>query len=295
MRASSSGLRHSSSVRRANAASSSATSAALFVARSFSEPKRSSATRSARPSSVQRSTQYLSGCRQQIISHRPSAHLIVRGERVGQRRARLAEGRALPVRALHGRQHVRTDHPQRRADERHVDDRALARSFTPEQRARDAERQLRAAIAIADRTALRDRLGKTLRGDGLLDRATRPERCRVVRRRVGVRAAHAVAVPTRVDQARVDCAQRVDAEPEPVEHRRQEVGEEHVGVLDELEERGAAFVGLEIDGHALLVAVGHLHRIVDRRRVGPRQHETAVTVAALRVLDLDHLRTPVRE
>jgi len=85
------------------------------------------------------------------------------------------------------------------------------------------------------------------------------------------------------------------AETQAVEHRRQEVGQEHVRGLDQLQQDGSPLVSLEIDGHAALVAVDHLHGVVDRRRAGAGKDETAIAVATLGMLDLDDLGTPVRQ
>src|SRR5437016_4684963 len=77
----------------------------------------------------------------------------------------------------------------------------------------------------------------------------------------------------------------------------QEVGEEHVGALDQADEERAALVGPEVDADAALVPPELLDDEVASRR--PRDHaardQAADRIAMAGVLDLDHLRAPVAE
>ena len=86
--------------------------------------------------------------------------------------------------------------------------------------------------------------------------------------------------------------------PKLREGRRQEVGEEHVGRLDEAEQQVAAFGRRDVEADAPLPAVVHLHRLVHAARADlqdPLAREAAVAVAGDGVLDLDHVGTPVGE
>ena len=85
------------------------------------------------------------------------------------------------------------------------------------------------------------------------------------------------------DEPRVLLAQDAVAETEAFEHPRAELLEEHVVALDELEERRAPALLLQVQAGAPLVAV---EREEHRRSVAPhRGHHTKV-VPALGVLDL---------
>ena len=133
-------------------------------------------------------------------------------------------------------------------------------------------------------------------GQRVAEPAARPERGRVVRRRVGVGAAHAVAVTAGVDQP--TGSPRAGRRPRGCSCSRLD-GSELVRNTSAGSTRprriAAPFLRLEVEAHAALPAVGHLHRDVDvsRGRADPLRHEAAVPVAVHRVLDLDDVGTPV--
>ena len=89
----------------------------------------------------------------------------------------------------------------------------------------------------------------------------------------------------------------VDIDVQLLAHGRQLVREEDVRLFDESVEDGEPVRVREVQPDALLPTVGVLeqdgHATAEPDRANLRQ--TAHGVAALGVLDLDHVRTPVRE
>ena len=109
--------------------------------------------------------------------------------------------------------------------------------------------------------------------------------------RVLVGSAGAKALHLRVDDARVDSADHVVAEPQPLNGARREILHHDVGtlrhVLDELE----PVLGLQVDGDGFLVGVEQQEIPgVLALAGGPAQREAA-RFAALRVFHLDDLGT----
>src|SRR6266568_6009527 len=72
---------------------------------------------------------------------------------------------------------------------------------------------------------------------------------------LGVGAGAAETLDGGVDQPGIQPRERVPAEAEPLEGTGAEVLHDHVGVIGHLQEERAATLGLEIEGHTLLVRV----------------------------------------
>jgi hypothetical protein len=90
-------------------------------------------------------------------------------------------------------------------------------------------------------------------------------------------------------QPRVELAQPLICEPEPVHHPGPEVLHQHVGPLDQPGQDVAVGVGLEVEDQRLLVAVGR-HEVRRLARVaGPHERRApAAGVVAGGRLHLDH-------
>src|SRR5690606_10701566 len=100
----------------------------------------------------------------------------------------------------------------------------------------------------------------------------------------------AVAADAHQYQPRVVAAQHVVAEPEPLERARTKVLDQEVGLADQLADELAAFVGLQVDTHGLLVA--QHARAIERLSLVLQAH-VAGRIAFGR-LDLDDLGPEVR-
>ena len=127
------------------------------------------------------------------------------------------------------------------------------------------------------------------------DAGATPERERVVGALVGVGPAGALARAPDIDDARIVRPDVVDVDAQLGDHARELVGEEHVGGRRELGEDVETFVGREVEREALLAPVGVLEQRMDvgRNVDDSAGCETAHRVAALDVLDLDHLGAPI--
>ncbi len=224
----------------------------------------------------------------------PVLGLVVGDEGIGPE----AVGRRPRHRDVHQQRqrHCLAHRPEPGAEQRHVDDGRLARAFAVEERAHDPAGDGHRADRVAEAGA--GRVGHVV-VVGALDperdaRAT-PERERVVRALVGVGSACALTRAPHVDDLRVVRPNVVDLDAQLREHARELVREEHVGGRDELGEDLETLVGREVEREALLPPVGVLEQRmhVGGNRDGSRRRETAHGVAALDVLDLDHLGTPV--
>ena len=97
---------------------------------------------------------------------------------------------------------------------------------------------------------------------------------------VAARAVDAVAGRAQVDEVGVDREQRVRIEAQSLDHAGAERDEHRVGVAHELVHDGAALVGVDVDGDALL-ALQHLHRA----HLGER--DDVADGVAVELLDLD--------
>ncbi len=131
--------------------------------------------------------------------------------------------------------------PHRRAEQRHVDDRRLARAFALEQRGRDTACEVRAARGVAERAAWLHELAARGR-EHVREAATRPVRNRVEAALIAIGTFEALPRTDRVHALGVDRPDVVGVEPQLGARRRQEVRDVHVGPLDQLVERGAALV-----------------------------------------------------
>ena len=108
---------------------------------------------------------------------------------------------------------------------------------------------------------------------------TRPRRIRTVAAEARDRAPH---------QARIVARNRVVAEPEPLHRADAEIFDQDVGGADERTGRGHALGALEIEHHALLVAID---RAEGRAVLDPAP--AAERIAAVGRFHLDHLRAEI--
>src|SRR5437773_2970914 len=199
--------------------------------------------------------------------------------------------------AVHeGGDDVGREHPQGRAEERDVELDALAGLLAPEERRRHAARDAHPADEVAEGGPLLH-VGPAGRREPVRDPAPRPERHAVVSAAARVGPARALAVALGVDEARVHAPQVLVGDAEALARVGQEVGQEHVGALDQAVEERAAVVGPEIDADAALLPPELLDDEVAARRPGDHaaRDQAADRVAVARVLDLHHLRAPVAE
>ena len=102
-----------------------------------------------------------------------------------------------------------------------------------------------------------------------------------------VRPVGAEALDRGVDQPRVQLRQHLVAEPQPVQRAGPEILHQHVGLGDHLPEQLLALLGLQIERQAALVGVQHQEE--QAVAVGAVAHVGARDVAALRLLQLDHV------
>ena len=227
--------RHSASVCAANTSSSSATHSSRFSKRAMPLSKRGSAIMSAPaevPAEVGPEPVGL-----QHVQEEPAAVLrpVAVDDRV-RRLVRLKPGISCRCRrssslleTMSGRQD-----PHGRAEQRDVDDRRLAGALAAEERRRRCPpAMVMAAGRVAEGGALHDgRVGAGGR-ERVGDAAARPERRGVVAALLGVGPARALAVAAHVDDLGVDGRMSSTSIRSLPPRRRQEVGEEDVGVLDQ--------------------------------------------------------------
>src|SRR5262249_56301931 len=123
------------------------------------------------------------------------------------------------------------------------------------------------------------------------DAPPRPERRAVVPPASRVGPAPALTGAARVDEPRIDGAQVVPGDAQPLAGVVEEAGEEDVGAGDEPVEQGATLRMPEIDADAALVAAEVLDEEVAAGRAGDeaRGDESADRVAEARLLDLHDL------
>ncbi len=163
---------------------------------------------------------------------------------------------------------------------------ALAGGAALVERAQDADRHHHAGAGVTERRAGPNRRAVGLAGDA--HGAARGLRDHIEGEVLLVRAPFAEALDLAIDDAGVDGADRVIAKADALDRAGRHVFDHDIGsprhVLDQ---RQAAF-GFEVDSDRLLVGVElkEIIRIRAARRPGKRG---AAGLAALRVLDLDHL------
>src|SRR5690606_7921409 len=179
----------------------------------------------------------------------------------------------------------------RRLGHRDVDEATLAGAASVLERGEDADRAEEAAADVGDLHARRLR--------GAADGAREPEHAaarnvvEIVARAILERAVLAVARDGAVDEARVVLLERLIAEAEALHHAGTVALDEHVVLGDELEERGAPGLALEVEDDAALAPVEpveHRAHPVVRERVGG-----ARAVAEAGVFELVDLGAQVAE
>jgi hypothetical protein len=116
--------------------------------------------------------------------------------------------------------------------DRHLQPPALAGARTIEQRADDAERHQHAGAGVADRRAGLDRPAVALAGDAHCPANSLCDR--VERQALLVGAAVSEALDLGIDDARIDRADDIVAEPEPLDRAGREVLGEDIGLLHHL-------------------------------------------------------------
>jgi hypothetical protein len=165
---------------------------------------------------------------------------------------------------------------------------ALLRLLAFEQRRQDAERTEQARGQVGDRNSDPHRSLTGQAGDR--HQPAHALRDLVKTGPVLVGAVLAEPRDAAVDDARIDLLEVVVVDLEPPLHVGPEILNHDVGLLHHPQERGAALLALQVEGHAPLVAVQILE-------VGPFSR-TAGRVAALLVgrhFDLDDIRAPIGE
>jgi len=157
----------------------------------------------------------------------------------------------------------------------------------------DAQRRHQPAVGVAGAHAQIDRRLIWLAEPGH-DASERLHRH--VERRLAHLAEAAVPGIGSVHQTWIDRAELLVAELPAVEQLDPHIGEEHIGLLDEAVHDVATCRLLQVERHALLVAIDHqevLVPITDRHRLDAAH--SAALIAALRPFDLDDLGTEVGE
>ena len=185
---------------------------------------------------------------------------------------------------------LEVEHRDLRFEQRGLHPLALAGDLAFKQCGQDAHRAEVPGTQIGQRNADPHRAVFGLAGHA--HQAAHPLGNRIEARPVGVRAVLPKARNAGVDEARVDRAQLVGADAEPVLDVGAVVLDEHVGLLDELMQDRHAFRLLHVQGQAFLVAVQVL--VVGAVVVAPADHVVAAGGAG-RDLELDDTRTHVGE
>ena len=161
---------------------------------------------------------------------------------------------------------------------------AAPRLVALEKRGQDADDAVGRGADIDDRRAGAQRPPRRSRHEG---KPAHHLRQLVERRPVLVRPGQET-LDRHDDEARIGRLQRIEAEPEPVHRAGCVIVEAHIGRAHELEEDRLALRRLEVDRDAALVAV----EVVVAR---PRARHAPRLVAAVRVLDLDHVGAEIGE
>ena len=146
-----------------------------------------------------------------------------------------------------------------------------------------------AGAEIADRQAHRSRRPVRLAGD--VHDPAHPLRDQVEAAAPGMGPVIAEAGELGIDEARVDLAQILEAEPGARHHRRPIILDQHVDAGGELDEQRLSLGLLVIEGDALLVAVDVAEIGVALGAVAPGAHR----IALARALELDHLGPHISE
>ena len=168
---------------------------------------------------------------------------------------------------------------------RHLDMLAAPGLMALLDRGEDADRHLHAGAAVADRRKHEGR--RVFRKAGDAHRPAHRLRDRLVALEPAIRAIAAEALDRRVDEARVEVAQHVPAQPEPVHRARPEIFQQHIGLLDDLLEQPLPLLGLEVERQAPLVGVEQQEKeAVGALDVGVHGSRH---IAALRLFELDHV------
>ncbi len=258
--------------------------------------KRSSAIHSRWSTTRQNSGQYRSAWRKPRAMKWPSRGAVLVRQRVRRGEVALVRQVVDVEHARAGDRHAHRPHPSRH--QRHVDDGADTSALALEQRGADAPGERHARLQVAEagtRHRRRELLPRRRDADGGA-RAT-PVRDPVEAPLPGERSARALGRPPAVHDPRV-AAHHVgglDAELGP--RRRQEVRDEHIGRVDERHQDVAALVGVDVDADGPLATVADLEEV--RHALDPSRHppgrDLADRIAPRRVLDLQHLGTPVGE
>src|ERR1700683_4724829 len=102
------------------------------------------------------------------------------------------------------------------------------------------------SAAITECSALSDWHVRPLRSQGLTHSATGPESCGVIRCFRRVRSSNPEPMASCINEVRVHLSQVIKPKIESIQRGRQEIGKEHVGCLDELQENFATFDGLYV-------------------------------------------------
>ena len=187
-------------------------------------------------------------------------------------------------------------HPD--GEQRHVDRGGLARALAVEQRAHDPAGDRHRADRVAEGRRRAGDAGGVGRLEAHGDAGAVPVGEGVVGALVGVGPALALARAPHVDDVRVVGADVVHVHLQLGPHARHLVGEEDVAGRRQLVEDVEPLRGGEVEADALLAAVGVLEQHVDVRlqeRQAAALQQAPHGVAALDVLDLDHLGSPVGE
>jgi hypothetical protein len=163
---------------------------------------------------------------------------------------------------------------------------ALAGSIALQERGENADRGEQACGQIGDRNADADR--PVTRQSGDRHQAAHALRDLVESRPVGVRAILAKAGNAGIDQARIDLAQRLVVDTEPLLHSRAEILDQHVGFFDQTLEGGEPFRRLQVERDAALVAM----QVLKIRSVARPAHRL---FGVRRRLDLDDIGAPIGE
>ena len=181
-----------------------------------------------------------------------------------------------------------------RFQHRHVDPLALAGPLLLDEGGRNGEGGGDAAHGVADRVANPQRCGVGRAGDTHDTGQSLDDL--VVGGIVAQRAVHAEAGDGAIDHVRLDLAQLVIAEAEPVHDARTEILDDSIGGGHQPAKQLLAGGGLQIDGDRALAGVlrqeRHAHQPLVQFGIGT---ELACQVADARHLDLDHVRTQHRQ
>ena len=165
---------------------------------------------------------------------------------------------------------------------------ALLRRLALEQRGHDAERAEQSGGEIGDRDADAHRPLPRQAGDR--HQPAHALRDLVEARTVLVGPVLAEAGDAAVDDLRIDLLHVLVVDLQPPLHVGPEVLDDHVGLLDHLQERGAAFLRLQVERHAALVAV----QVLEVAALARAAHAFAALLVR-RHLDLDDVGAPVGE